>query len=167
MFSQSMKKIESAVQESTFVAILEEEKKDGKKGDIQRRLLMMLGFQLALSGLLILVLVLGWPSVLRMRWPDTGMPPEQRLGEKEDLRSGVNNRITPEHESKDLTVDSPLKSIWMVTFDKIKLEAARMVKTKKIVEEKGIPKNHVDEKGWESGFQFGERGWMLPPSITR
>lgn len=158
MSSQSKKKIESAVQESTFVAILQEERNGGKKGNNQPRL-MMLGFQLTLSGLLILVLILAGASVLRMRWAMTRMPAKQRLGEKEELRSGVNSWMTPEQKSRDLTVDGPQKSNWMMTFDKIRLEAARRTKTTKLLRKKGFLKIQQLRKK-----QNLEAGCCPPPS---
>lgn len=119
-----MKNIVSAVRDSIFVAILQEEKNSRK---IKRRLLMLVGAQLTLSSLLVLLLILGWPAILKMRWVDAGMPAQQR--EKEEKRSEVNNRMMPEQEIGDLTPDRPQKSNWMATFDKIRSEIANKIKT--------------------------------------
>ena len=121
-----MKNIVSAVRDSIFVAILQEEKNSRK---IKRRLLMLVGAQLTLSSLLVLLLILGWPAILKMRWVDAGMPAQQRLGEKEEKRSEVNNRMMPKQEIGDLTPDRPQKSNWMATFDKIRSEIANKIKT--------------------------------------
>ena len=102
--SATMKKIVSSVQESKLVAILQEEKKSGEKGN--RRLLVLVGF---LSVLLVTLHTLAW--YLKQ---DKGMPAKQeKLGEEE-----VNDRKSSEEESRDLTLE---KSTWMMTFDKIQM----------------------------------------------
>ena len=152
---QSMKKIVSAVRESIFVAILQEDETSGKRGKIQRRLLIMLGVQLALSILLILLLILGWPSILKMRWGDTGVSAEQRLGEVPDMRSELKNRTTPKQESGDLTLQ---KSIWMVTFNKIRSEIANRIKTTN----KRIPTSQKETQLLRFGLHLGKRGSRAP-----
>ena len=110
----------------------------GKKEKVQRRLLMMAGLQLTLSSLLILLLILGWssPLIISKRIDSRGMPAEQRLGgarSKEIRRSEVKSRTM---QAKDLTLGRPQKSIWMMTFDKIKSEVAERIKTTNTVDGK-------------------------------
>ena len=99
---------------------------------------MMAGFQLTLSSLLILLLILGWssPLIISKRVDSRGMPAEQRLGgarTKEIRRSEVKSRTM---QAKDLTLGRPQKSIWMMTFDKIKSEVAERIKTTNTVDGK-------------------------------
>ena len=104
-----MKMIVSSVQESKFVANLQEEKKSGKK--VNRGLLMLLGFQLSLSALVSILLILGWSLK-----QDTGVPSaQQSLGEEE-----VKNRKSVEQKSGDLTEE---EIIWKFRSDIAQLDS--------------------------------------------
>ena len=158
---QSRKKIVSVHQPPIFVAaIWQEEEKKGNR----RLLMMMIGFQLTISSfLLILLLILGWPSPITSKWVG---PEEPRLGSraKEDVRrSEVRSWTMP--AAQDLNVAHLPKSIWMMTFDKITSEIAERIKTTNSVKRKrnNLAKDRASGKNSEL-LRFRKRGWMLPPS---
>ena len=146
----------SVHQPAIFVAtIWQEREKKGKRS----LLLLMIGFQLTLSSLLlILLLILGWPAPLMSKWVGSA---EQRLGgagEEEEVRSWKMPA------AQDLTHLAHLpKSIWMMTFDKIKSEIVGRIKKGKRNDQPKKNRGVSNEKNSEL-LRFRKRGWMLPPS---
>ena len=152
---QSRKKILSVHQPAIFVATIWQER---ERKENRSLLLMMIGLQLTLSSLLlILLLIIGWPAPLMGKWVG---PAEQRLGgagENEEVRSWE----MP--EAQDLTVAHLPKSIWMMTFDKIKSEIVGRIKKGKRNDQPKKNRGISNEKNSEL-LRFRKRGWMLPPS---
>ena len=128
-----------SVHQPIFVANIWKEKKG--RGSSQRRLLMMISFQLALST--ILILILGWPSPLISKWVESGREAEQMLGK------GEKEKIRPEMRSWKM----PEKSGWMKIFDRIRAENSGRMMTNK---------NPASEA--ETEYRLRKRSWFLPHS---